>query len=157
MLRLRSQRASAFLGLALALSVVAMPPAYASHPGHAQTASKRCSGISWRTLRDGPQICPDRHSLIADVALVRLRWSSWGGAAAQATGFSAHTVYPNNRCCAFALSPAVVRLSLPRTCPDGLRIYSRFQLTVYNRAKSRVTMRLAYTIPCNGMTGGGNG
>jgi len=76
---------------------------------------------------------------------------------ARASGFSAHTVYPNNRCCAYALSPATVQLSQPRTCPDGVRIYSRFQLRVYNRTNSRVTMRVSYAIPCDGMTGGGNG
>ena len=159
MLRPARARLPGYLSLAVAISTVAMPigSAVASRVGRAHEASKRCSGITWRTLRDGSEVCPVNHGLIADVRLVRLRWSSWGAPVARATGFSAHTVYPNNRCCAFALTPATVRLSQPRSCPDGVRIYSRFQLTVYTRDKSRVTMRLAYPIPCNGITGGGNG
>jgi hypothetical protein len=120
------------------------------------TAALHCAGIYWRTIRNGPQLCPRKHSLLADVSLVRLRWSSWGGSVANAIGYSAHTVFPNNHL-SYELTSVAIRLSRPRTCSDHVRIYSYYEATDYSKRGHRRTGHGGYAITCKGEAGGGNG
>lgn len=122
----------------------------------APVRSGACTGVYWRTLRDGTQTCPSSHSLLADVTLRNLSWSSWGGAVASGRGGYAHTVYPNGHI-GFYVVPATVRLSRPRVCSDGVRIYSYFEFSTFSPRTHRRIDHAAWPIPCDGETGGGNG
>jgi hypothetical protein len=155
MARMRKRQASigpALLSLAVAFMIASAP----SDAANGTEAARHCSGIYWRTLRNGPQICPGFHGLLADVSLRRLKWSSWGGGEANGSGYYAHTVFPNSHL-AYYLSPVTIRLSRPKLCRDGVRIYSYFEYTDYAPRSHRRVSRAAWPIPCNGETGGGNG
>jgi hypothetical protein len=132
------------------------PPPPESKAPPSRVPKRHCAEVYWRTRRDGAQLCPATHSLVADLSLVRLRWSSWGSSTAKASGFIAHTVFPKNHL-AYSLSPVSVRLSQPKRCPDGMRIYSRYDLITYTRRGHRRIGRDGYGIRCNGETGGGGG
>jgi hypothetical protein len=114
-------------------------------------ATRHCSGIYWRTHRDGAQLCPSDHGLLADVSLRRLRWSSWGGPRADARGFKAHTVFPNGHL-AYSLLPVTLRLTQPKRCADGVRIYGYVEMTEYTPSHRR-TGTAGWAISCSGKTG----
>jgi hypothetical protein len=117
---------------------------------------RSCSRIYWRTLRDGSQICPSGHGLLADVSLRNLVWSSWGGGEARGTGLYAHTVCHKNHL-GYYLAPVTVRLSRPARCPDGVRVYGHFEYSEYSPHRHRRVQHAGWPIPCSGETGGGNG
>ncbi len=118
------------------------------------TAQPRCSGVVWRTLRDGTQTCPRTHSLIADYGLVRLRWSAWGGADARADGY---LMCGGSGCAGTHPRSVRVKLSRRERCPDGVEIYARYDSWFYARHRRSLVGHTGYRIPCDGMTGGGNG
>jgi hypothetical protein len=111
----------------------------------------------WRTGRDGTQVCPRTHSLIADRSLTGLRWSSWGVSVARATGYLS---CEGSGCQGTRSERVSVELSRVRLCPDQegdrIAIYSRYDLRLHSGPLSQ--RHVGYSIACSGMTGGaGNG
>lgn len=136
----------------LALACIA---AIGVEAGGSAQARPSCSGAAWRTLRDGTQVCPRYHSLISDYALTHLRWTAWNAGEARATGTL--SCVHHSYCRGLRPQRLSIRLSRAHVCADGVRIYSRYDqrlLPPYAQAGPR---RSGYRIPCDGMTGGGNG
>jgi hypothetical protein len=119
----------------------------------AGTAQHGCPRIYWRTLRDGAQVCPPRHSVIGGEALTGLRWSAWTASGARGSG---NLTCTDSGCLDEILAHADVRLSRVRRCPDGARIFTRFDVHLTDRHEP-VGRHWGWRIPCDGMTGGGNG
>ena len=92
------------------------------------TNARDCNAVAWRSERDGDQYCPRYHSMLSDFAYSRIRWSSWGGPAANGTG-AAICTHPSARYCGRSAyqtyAIVAIRLSRPTTCSDGTRIYTR--------------------------------
>jgi len=77
-----------------------------------------------------------------NIALTRLRWSTFGGTVARASGqFSYNDCNPNCAAGHFHSVPATVVLSKPRRCPDGHRDYrlADTQFTSSRRPPSTLT------------------
>src|SRR5437764_11730231 len=89
-------------------------------------AHASCSGAVWRTFRDGTQVCPRYHSLISDYALTRLRWRAWNAGEARATGYV--SCVHHSYCRGMRPQRVSIKLSRARVCPDGVQIYSRYEL-----------------------------
>jgi len=136
------------VGVGLAAASVAVATA---SPG--REARIHCPAIYWRTLRDRAQVCPPRHSLLADEALTGLRWSMWSAAGARGVGNLSCT---DSGCTVDVLAHAQIRLSRVRRCPDGARIFTRFD-AYFTDQQEPVGSQYGWRIPCNGATGGGNG
>ena len=113
----------------------------------------RCRGIYWRTMRDGSQICPRSHSLLADRAFSALRWSSWSSSGARARGYYICT---DSACYGQLLAHVLVKLSKVHRCPDGVRIFTRFDAYFSPRAPE-TGAHWGWRIACNGTAGGGGG
>jgi hypothetical protein len=148
-------RAAALVLLAAALLVTqggATAALMAGEPPR-PAAERHCAGIYWRTHRDGAQLCPRTHSLFFDSELAHLRWSSWGGSVARATGYLrcvglfCQGTYPER---------VSVKLSRPRRCPDGTRIYSRYEESSF-LARTGQGPTTGWGIRCSGETGGAGG
>ena len=62
-------------------------------------ASRGCGEVYWRSLRDGDQLCPSAHSMLADVDWIDLRWTRWGRDGALGHGLQVHYNYgPPSTC-----------------------------------------------------------
>jgi len=149
---------------ALALGLVG--PAMVSFGSVAATPAKHVragavctSKIVWRTQRNGTQICPRFHSRLAGKNWVDLRWTGWGSRVARAHGYTYD--YPPPAGSVAEFSPLDVRISDPRNCADGVRIYSRVSGTVHYRGSpprgSHRISRFHYRIYCGGKTTSGGG
>jgi hypothetical protein len=120
-------------------------------------AARRCVAVYWRTARNGPQLCPRSHSLLADRALANLVWSSFGGSSARAVGDYVCT----GSACDFGPQAVSVTLSRVRKCSDGVQIYSRFSLTFAHPGLPSDPLPQSefvsggWNVPCSGLTGGG--
>ena len=125
-----------------------MPAAAAAGP--TAVVSVHCQRIFWRTVRDGPQVCPGYHDLLADRAFWYLKWSSWGSAGARGRGKYACT---DSGCRGGIIARVTVKLSRVRRCPDRARIFTRFD--AYFSPNAEGARHWHWPIPCNGMTGGG--
>jgi hypothetical protein len=118
---------------------------------------RRCWGVYWRTARNGAQLCPRSHSLLADRALTNLVWSSWGRAIARASGNYVCT----GSGCGFGPQAVTVTLSRVSGCARGIRIYSRFDLTFASPGSpgspfpQNEFVSGGWNVPCTGLTGGG--
>jgi hypothetical protein len=81
--------------------------------------------------------------------LTGLRWSSFGGASAAATGtFATDTCSPN---CAQGKTirfPVTVKASDPRRCKHGLRVYGRVKLKFTGRRPPLVAVLGAWKLGC---------
>lgn len=140
--------------IAMLLSVVGLPGAHA-----AARSSRSCGNqVVWRTQRDGTQVCPRTHSILAGTSWIMLRWRGWGSPVARANGYQLD--YPpapgtDGR------SPLILRLYKRLDCPDGTRIYSRVSVSVrYRRAilpTGPLLQRSHYRVFCSGLTGSGGG
>jgi hypothetical protein len=144
----------------LAIAVTAAAgTAMASAGGAADRATRNCTHVLWRTLRDGSQVCPRSHSLEADRELIHLAWASWGGSEARASGEYAC----DGSACEFGPQPVSVLLSHPIRCPGDIRIYSE-EAIVFSKPGSRSApwpqsefIDASWRIPCKGTSGGAGG
>jgi hypothetical protein len=155
-IRARSLAATGLAAVAAAGALLAASADRVAIASAARAASAHCSGISWRTLRDGTQICPRQHNLNSGKVLGRLSWSSWGGSTAQASGYLARTIFQHklpHR--VYELQPATVRLSRAYAC-GRVRIYSYFEMTVYSKRGHHQLEHTGYAITCSGKTNAGN-
>lgn len=111
-----------------------------------------CQRIFWRTMRDGAQVCPGYHDLLADRAFWYLKWSSWRSGGARGHGKYACT---DSACRGQIIARVTIKLTRARRCPDGARIFTRFDASF--SPNSEGARHWHWSIPCNGMTGGGGG
>ena len=81
--------------------------------------------------------------------LTGLRWSSFGGASALATGtLQTNTCTPNCASGKFVRYPVAVRANSPRTCKGGLRVYDKVTLRFTGRAPSSAGSLKHWTLGC---------
>lgn len=107
----------------------------ASSPPAAGTGAigTHCAQVYWRTGRDGTQRCPTSHSVLADISYFDLHWIKWS--AARADGYGVQLAFddgtfPDGQPASIVQA---LRIELSRTlrCPDGRRIYTQLNGTVY--------------------------
>jgi len=78
-----------------------------------------------------------------------LRWSSFGGASAQARGtLEMNTCSPNCAQGGVVSYPVVVKANAPRTCKAGLRVYDKVTLQFTGRAPSSASGLKRWTLGC---------
>jgi hypothetical protein len=128
-----------------------IPPAYSNpiaRTAEASLGAAGCQQIVWRSLRDGDQVCPTSHSILADVSWIELRWTRWGSTDADGSGVAVH--YSTGARIDMR-TPIHIRLYRVRACLDGARIYTR--ITLMQPKQSDAT----WTYSCGGSGGGGGG
>ncbi len=85
----------------------------------------------------------------ANAVLTGLRWSSFGGASALATGtLETNTCTPNCAGGKFVRYTVAVRANSPRTCKDDLRVYGKVTLRFAGRAPSSAGSLKHWTLGC---------
>jgi hypothetical protein len=85
----------------------------------------------------------------ANTVLTGLRWSSFGGASALATGtLETNTCTPNCANGKFVRYSVAVRANDPRTCKAGLRVYNKVALRFAGRAPSSAGSLKHWTLGC---------
>jgi hypothetical protein len=85
----------------------------------------------------------------ANAVLTGLRWSSFGGASALATGtLERNTCTPNCAGGKFVRYTVAVRANNPRTCKGGLRVYGKVTLRFAGRAPSSAGSLKHWTLGC---------
>jgi hypothetical protein len=88
--------------------------------------------------------CGDGNTL-----LYGLRWSSFGGPSAQATGtLELNTCTPNCAAGKFVRYPVAVKAHDPRTCKSGPRVYNELTLRFTGRAPSSAGRLKHWTLGC---------
>ncbi len=88
--------------------------------------------------------CADGNSVLNG-----LRWSSFGGASARATGtLELNACTPNCAQGKFVRYPVAVGANDPRTCKAGLRVYSKLTLRFTGRAPSSAGSLKRWTLGC---------
>ncbi len=88
--------------------------------------------------------CGDGNTL-----LFGLRWSSFGGASAQATGtLELNTCTPNCAAGKFVRYPVAVKAHDPRACKAGPRVYNELTLRFTGRAPSSAGRLKHWTLGC---------
>lgn len=84
-----------------------------------------------------------------NTVLSGLRWSSFGGASALATGaLETNTCTPNCASGKVVRYPVAVRANGTRTCKAGLRVYDKITLRFTRRAPSSVGSLKHWTLGC---------
>jgi hypothetical protein len=84
-----------------------------------------------------------------NTVLTGLRWSSFGGASALATGtLQTNTCTPNCAAGRVVRYSVVVRANSPRTCKAGLRVYGKVTLRFAGRAPSSAGSLKHWTLGC---------
>jgi hypothetical protein len=85
----------------------------------------------------------------ANAALSDLRWSSFGGTSAKATGtFEMNNCTPNCAAGKFLKYPVSVQASGPRTCKAGLRVYNKLTLHFTRHAPADSVRLKQWTLGC---------
>jgi hypothetical protein len=85
----------------------------------------------------------------ANAVLSGLRWSSFGGASALATGTLAlNTCTPDCARGKLVRYPVAVKANDPRTCKAGLRVYDKVTLRFTGRAPSPAGSLKRWTLGC---------
>lgn len=85
----------------------------------------------------------------ANTVLTGLRWSSFGGASALATGtLETNTCTPNCASGKVVRYPVAVRANGTRTCKAGLRVYSKVTLRFTRHAPSSTGSLKHWTLGC---------
>jgi hypothetical protein len=88
--------------------------------------------------------CADGNTVLSG-----LRWSSFGGASAQATGtLELNTCTPNCAGGKFVRYPVAVKANDPRTCKAGLRVYNKLTLRFTGRTPSSAGSLKRWTLGC---------
>ncbi len=84
-----------------------------------------------------------------NTALTKLRWSSFGGAAAQASGtFEMNTCTPNCAGGKVVRYPVAVKAGSIRKCKAGLRVYNKLSLKFTGRAPKSASSLKNWTLGC---------
>lgn len=84
-----------------------------------------------------------------NTALTGLRWSSFGGAGALATGtLETNTCTPNCASGKVVRYPVAVKASGTRTCKAGLRVYNKVTLRFTRHAPSSTRSLSHWTLGC---------
>ncbi len=84
-----------------------------------------------------------------NTALTKLRWSSFGGAAAQASGtFEMNTCTPNCAGGKVVRYPVTVKAGNIRKCKAGLRVYNKLSLKFTGRAPKSASNLKNWTLGC---------
>ena len=109
-------------------------------------SSHRCGHVYWRSVRNGDQICPQTHSVLADVAWIKLRWTRWGRSEAVGHGLQVH-YYTGTQI--DMRNPIRIRLSRSVQCADGRTIYSQIHVVEYSSNHRRVIHRYAWSYACD--------
>jgi hypothetical protein len=134
------------LACVLAAMLVTGGPAF----GKAESATlkvrapsyKVVSPIYWRSARNVPQdaVRPHVHYLLADMRYRKLRWQRWGSKVALGRGtFVWDCQISTGNGCRPLVLPMRIRLSIPKTCPDGKRIFGR--ATARPQGRARIVLR----------------
>jgi hypothetical protein len=85
----------------------------------------------------------------ANTVLKGLRWSSFGGRSAQASGtFVMNTCEPNCAAGKDVSYPVIAKASEPRTCKKGIRVYNKLTLTFTGRAPKASASLKRWTLGC---------
>jgi hypothetical protein len=85
----------------------------------------------------------------ANTVLTGLRWSSFGGTSALATGtLETNTCTPNCASGKLVRYPVAVRANDPRACKAGLRVYDKVTLRFTGRAPSSTGSLKHWTLGC---------
>ncbi|HVR06023.1 MAG TPA: hypothetical protein VMS02_08270 [Solirubrobacteraceae bacterium] len=85
----------------------------------------------------------------ANTALSGLRWSSFGGATAKATGMlDLNTCTPNCAAGKVIHYPVAVAASAPRSCKAGLRVYNKLTLSFTGRTPKSAGRLKRWTLGC---------
>lgn len=136
--------------IVLALSGTVAASARASGP--TAHVSARCARVRWRSLRDGDQICPRTHGVVADVSWIDLRWSEWTRMEASGRGQQVHYDTGTE---IDQRWPIRIKLTRFRLCPGGVRIYTRIAFTLYSSNGRRAIDQSSWSYTCQGSGGGG--
>lgn len=84
-----------------------------------------------------------------NTVLSKLRWSSFGGASAQATGtLEVNTCSPNCAGGKVVHYPVAVKAASIRKCKAGLRVYNKLTLRFTGRAPSSASTLKRWTLGC---------
>lgn len=84
-----------------------------------------------------------------NTVLSKLRWSSFGGASAQASGtLEVNTCSPNCAGGKVARYPVAVKADSIRKCKAGLRVYNKLTLRFTGRAPSSASTLKRWTLGC---------
>jgi hypothetical protein len=84
-----------------------------------------------------------------NTVLGKLRWSSFGGASAQASGtFEINTCTPNCAGGKVVRYPVTVKASSIRNCKAGLRVYNKLSLKFTARAPKSASSLKNWTLGC---------
>jgi hypothetical protein len=127
------------LAIAAAIAAVGAIAAFASSPlkiTNCVTASSRPKSL---TLA-----CGDGNTVLKG-----LKWSSFGGASAQAKGtFVINLCEPNCAAGKAASFPVTVKASSPRNCKRGLRVYNKLTLTFKGKGPKTDGSLTRWTLGC---------
>jgi hypothetical protein len=115
------------------------------------SAARNCFAATWRTDRDGDQNCPRSHSYLSDWNWTQLSWTVWGKLRAGGRGVAVHRsgAQVDER------DEIRIRLSQPKDCSDGTRIYTRIDVAWYYPTGLQHYSWRYYCQP--GLTPGGGG
>jgi hypothetical protein len=84
-----------------------------------------------------------------NTVLTGLRWSSFGGASAEAKGtFETNTCSPNCAQGKVVRYPVSVKATSPRSCKRGLRVYNKVTLQFTGRKPSSAVSLKNWTLGC---------
>ena len=129
----------ASLALAAAIVAVGAIAAFASSPlkiTNCNSASSRPKSVTL-TCGDG------------NTVLKGLKWSSFGGASAQAKGtLEMNTCEPNCAAGKDVSYPVSVKATSPRTCKKGVRVYNKLALQFTGRAPKSAGSLKNWTLGC---------
>jgi hypothetical protein len=129
------------LAIGIVLAVVAAAGASAASPVKITNCNKALSRPKQVTLT-----CAD-----ANTGLGKLKWASFGGSSAKASGtLETNTCKPNCAAGKVVRYPVSVTASKPRSCGSGLRVYGKVTLRFTGKAPSSASSLKTWTLSCPG-------
>jgi hypothetical protein len=137
---------SGLLAVTLVAAVGASASATSATTGASATSTIKITNCVKATSRPKTLTlaCADGNTVLSG-----LRWSSFGGASAQATGtLETNTCAPNCASGKFVRYQVAVKANDPRTCKAGLRVYNKLTLRFTGRAPSSAGSLKRWTLGC---------
>jgi hypothetical protein len=129
----------ASLALAVAIVAVGAIAAFAASPLKITNCNSASSRPKSLTLA-----CGDGNTVLKG-----LKWSSFGGASAQAKGtLEMNTCEPNCAAGKDVSYPVSVKATSPRTCKKGVRVYNKLTLKFTGRAPKSAGSLKGWTLGC---------
>jgi hypothetical protein len=86
----------------------------------------------WRSYRDGDQVRPRVHRLLADVEWDHLHWTRWSGV--EATGSGRGADFNGFRWA--TIGPVRLKLYRAVNCGDGVTIFSRLKIMTWDHGRT---------------------